>query len=129
MKVKVNRRYDRDTGEPTRAVTVDFDIDPADGQVNSSSSARIGISEMWNDWILNKQTGGMAYSWSEIGDKLELHDPTEPLVLYRARAHDIKVHARNKEGRATSYSSKDIEGPTDGFMVWIVPVEEGGKQE
>ncbi|CAK9037535.1 Uncharacterized protein SCF082_LOCUS22226 [Durusdinium trenchii] len=124
IKVKINRNFDRDSGEPTRSVGVDFEIDPADEQVHTSSSAKIGISEMWNDWIVNKQTGGMAYSWAEIGRVLELHDPTEPLVLYRARAHDIKVHARNKEGRVTSYSSKNIEGPTDGFMVWIEPQEE-----
>ncbi|MCO6044500.1 hypothetical protein NG895_11345 [Aeoliella sp. ICT_H6.2] len=129
MKVKINRRFDQETGEPTRTVAVDFDIDAVDEDVNSSQSARIGISEMWNDWIVNKETGQMAYGWQDIGEKVELHEPTQPMLVYRARAHEIVVLSRDSDGQPDSYTTKQIDGPTDGFMVWIAPQEEEGDGE
>lgn len=129
MKVKINRQHDRESGDPIPTVVVDFDVDPVKKSRGTRFSAKVAIDEMWNDWIVNKQTGHMSYRFSELDDTLELHDPQKPLVVFRARAEAVKVHKRNSEGRVTSHSTEDIEGKTDGFMVWIAPQEEEGEGE
>lgn len=117
--IKITRSNDPTTGKPSPSVHVDFQVDATHPDNNNGVSAGIGISEMWNDWIVNNETGQMAYSWNEIGRELELHDLDQPLIVYRARPHTVKVLSRDNDGKPTSYTTSDIDGPTDGFMVWI----------
>ncbi len=116
--VEIERRRDKATGEPIPYATVKLHREQT-GDVNSGSSYSISVTERTTDWLVNKQTGSTSYSWQEPGEKLELHDPAEPFVLYRARAHDIKVLGTDAEGKPTSWQGVPLTGDTDGFMVWI----------
>lgn len=123
ISVDLERDQDRQTGKPLPAATARLRCASTD-DANSGLTTMVGISERENDWIVNQETGQMAYGWQDIGNKLELHEPTQPLVLYRARAQEIVVFSRDSNGRASSYSTKQIDGETDGFMLWIEPQEE-----
>jgi len=120
--VELTRRVDKETGEPISSVDVRLDVD-ATGDINSGYSASIGIGQGRNDWIVNKETGNMSYSWQEFGREQEIFDASEHVVVYRARAKTVKVTARDAEGKPQSWSTKAIDGPCDGFMVWIDVVD------
>jgi hypothetical protein len=79
----------------------------------------VGVSEHKNDWIVNKETGESAFGWTEPPRELQVLDPSEPLVLYRVRAHDIVVKTRDAEGELESWSTQHLPGEVDGFMWWI----------
>jgi hypothetical protein len=117
--VDIERRKDEKTGKPLPYADIDLKREQTDNQKFGSASTFIAIGERQNDWLVNKQTGSTSYSWQEPGEKLELHDPAEPFVLYRARAHDIKVLGTDAEGKPTSWQGVPLTGDTDGFMVWI----------
>ena len=116
--VEIERRTDETTGDPIPYATIKLTRERTD-DVNSSSSSFISVGERKNDWLVNKETGHTAYSWQEPGRELELHDPSKPYVLYRARAQQVVVLTRDADGNPSSWSSKSIPGETDGFMVWI----------
>lgn len=116
--VELTRRVDKETGEPISSVDVRLDVD-ATQDVNSGFGASIGIGQGRNDWIVNKETGHMSYSWQELAREQEVFDASEQVVVYRARAETVKVTARDAEGKPRSWSTKTIETPCEGFMVWI----------
>lgn len=124
ISVRILPQRDRETGDRIPAVRFDLDIDPIDGQKFSKASIGIGISELQNDWIINKVTGEMEYSWQEIARKFETYEADKPLVLYRARAQTVVVQSRKDDGKPESWSLKEIEGECDGFMVWIEALPE-----
>ena len=122
--VKIKRYRDRKTGEPMRTANADLKIVPTDGQKFSKAGISVGICESQNDWIINKETGKMSYSFQEIGRELKTFEADKPLVLYRARAHTVVVQSRRDDGKPSSWTSKAIEGECDGFMVWIKALPE-----
>ena len=97
------------------------------GEDRDASSCQVSVRERNLDWIVNQQTGGMTYGWSELGRELKLHDPDQPLVLYCARAHRIKVRSRNDDGTPSIWSHEQVPGETEGFMLWIEsePLKDG----
>lgn len=120
ISVKLARGNDRKTGEPAPYGMVDLDVKTTQGTPHWSGGFGIGVSEQKNDWLLNKLTGNTAFSWQEIGRELQIFEPEEAVVLYRARAYTPVIRARRPDGKPTSWSSQEIAGDCDGFMVWIV---------
>lgn len=118
FRIEIERRKDEKTGEPIPYATVKLEREQQ-GDTNSRSSSFISVGERQNDWLVNKQTGNTAFGWQEPGKEVEFHDPSEPFVLYRARARQVQVQSKGSDGKPTSWSSKNIAGETDGFMVWI----------
>lgn len=118
FRIEIERSNDKNTGDPQPYATVKLEREQQ-GDVNSTSSTFISVGERQNDWLVNKETGSTAFGWQEPSREVELHDPSEPFVLYRARAHQVQVRSRGSNGRLISWSSKEINGETDGFMVWI----------
>ncbi|QDU57146.1 hypothetical protein [Aeoliella mucimassa] len=119
--VKAERFVNKETGEPEPIAIFRIRSESTDQEPFGNSSATVSISERGVDWIVNEETGNMAYSWQEPGRDLELHDATEPLVLYRARANKVKVLGRRADGHVNSWSSEMIPGETEGFMMWVEP--------
>ena len=123
ISVNLKRNQDPKTGKPLPYATAEMKVVPTGLLSYSTSSYSIVINESKNDWILNKVTGSMTYSWGGIGDQVKLVDHNQAVVLYRARAHET-------QGTRNSYSTKPAKGPCDGFMVWIetlpAPSSSGG---
>lgn len=71
------------------------------------------------DWTVDEKTGQIAHTVQGPGKGIELHDPDEPLVIYRSRAQGIQVLSTDAEGNPTSSESFPIPGEADGFMLWI----------
>jgi hypothetical protein len=94
------------------------------GPPKFSSGYSVGVAEVKNDWIINKQTKNSLWGADSVGMETEEFEPDQPVVIYRARASKIKqVHMSDPDGRATSYSTEDFSEPCDGFMLWIEPVK------
>ena len=93
--------------------------------VNSGSHTTVSA----RDWTVDEKTGQIAHSFQGPGKELELHDPAEPLVIYRSRAQGIKVLSTDAEGNPTSTESFPIPGEADGFMLWIEsePLDQDGE--
>lgn len=116
--IQFKRDEDEVQGEPRPHGTFRIRIE-AQGNQSGGGSIHVGVSERKQDWIVNRETGGTAYSWHEPGRTVETSDLLDPLVLYRARAHQIVVNSRNAQGRPVSWSYKDLPNPCEGFMVWV----------
>ena len=116
--VQFKRDIDELTREPQPRGTFRIEIEAQGGQADGGSIF-VGVSEQKQDWIVNRETGGMAYGWQEPGRTVELSDPEAPYVLYRARAHEIVVNRRNAEGKPSSWGFKHFDDPCEGFMLWI----------
>ncbi len=117
--IGVTRR--KGDGDSDAVATFTLNTERTDEEHWRRSMTRVHLSEKENDWIINNDTGEMACRVSEPGRELELHDPEQPLVLYRARAEKIVVKDRSDTGNAMTWSTESIDGPCDGFMVWIKP--------
>ena len=118
--VRLERRFDRKTGEPIKSINMDMKIESAAGHdFSSTTSANIGISEANNDWIVSGETGTPKFVMRKIGREVEVIDSDEPAVLLRIRAGEITRLNKDKEGRPTSWSVGQLEEPCDGFMLWI----------
>jgi len=122
ISLKITRAVDRKTGNPLPYGNVYLDVVTTDESSRHSASFGIGIAEKQNDWLLNKATGHMAFSWQEIGRELTTYEPEEAVVLYRARANTHVIRSRRDDGKPSSWSSQPIVGKCDGFMAWIEPV-------
>ncbi len=108
--------YDPATGERRPFATIDIEIEGP-----KSPGYAIGVAEVKNDWILNKDTKQFAYRFDRVGRKAEVHDADRPVELLRIRAAELVVRGRNPDGRVTSWSTNEIADPCDGFMLWIQP--------
>jgi hypothetical protein len=107
-------QYDRATGNPTPFATIAIDVEGA-----KHHRYMMAVSERDNDWIINKHTKQFTYSLDRVERAVEKHDVDEPVVLLRLRAEEIVPHARDGDGKVTSWSTMEIPGPCDGFMLWI----------
>ncbi|QDU86844.1 hypothetical protein Pla175_01970 [Pirellulimonas nuda] len=119
VRVKLTRRTDPKTGEPTPYAVADFDVKPSAPGVNGGQGFMVSVGQDKNDWLVNKQTGETAFSWGGPGRVQTTADPDAPLVVYRARANEVKVLRRDAQGEPASWSSTAVEGDCDGFMIWI----------
>ena len=93
-------------------------IEPQQAQ-QGITTLSVEVGEQTTDWIRNELTGEASFTWNEIGKEVQMAAPHLPLILYRARAREVVVDSTHPDGSPSSWATKAIKGPTDGFLAWI----------
>lgn len=121
VSVRLEPMQDAKTGDLIPYLNARFYFENVD-DANQKHSYAVSLGERDNEWI-DEETGSATYSWQHPGRETESSDPTEALVLYRARAHRRVVTQRHPDGRPSIWKHEPYEGDCDGFMIWIEPAE------
>lgn len=87
--------------------------------VDGRQSSRGSMYEEKHSWISSGEVRGRLAGWNGLDNQAEVFEPHEPVVLLRYRAMDADRIVKNDKGEVVSHSSKVIEEPCEGLLLWI----------